>query len=89
MKKIIALIVFAVMLCAMLAGCGATNYDYNFTVKFKTALIKCPNGEALTVNIDVFCENTHNNQVRIVSTDGKVYSTAWQNVVLIGERVEE
>lgn len=89
MKKSIALIIIAALFCAILAGCGATNYTINFDCVIKTAKIRFPNGEEKTIQVDKFSDYTYNDHVRIVSTDGTVYLTAWQNVVLIGEVIND
>ena len=90
MKKIIALVIIAALLCVVLAGCGSENYvaiapDANY----KTAIICFPNGEVITISVGVYTYSTNSDRVIIKCTDGTCYITAWQNVILIGESIDE
>ena len=81
MKRIIAIAILAFMVL-LLASCASYSSAY------KTAIIKFPNGEVITITLEEWSWCSSNDSVTIKCTDGAIYRTAWQNVILIGEAEE-
>ena len=86
MKKIILVLTLIMLSVLILTACGAENATaFSPSANYKTAIIGQQDGEAIKISVDEFFYRIDSDMVVIKSTDGKVYSTAWQNVVLIGE----
>lgn len=83
MKKIIALVIIAVLLCGVLVGCNSVGTSQ--LAEYKTAIIKYPNGEVITISVKTYTADENGLNVSIRCVDGTCYRTAWENVILIGE----
>lgn len=83
MKKIIAVSLSALMLVAMLTGCGNKDlWDTNYT--YDKAIISMPNGTVLEGKIDNWTDYEDGDQIQ-VTIDGVVYLVHSSNIVLINE----
>lgn len=81
MKKIIAIAAIITLACVIFTGCNES--EVNYFADYKTATIKYPNGEVITVSVESY--KPHETSVEIKTYDGTIYYTSWQNVILIGE----
>ena len=80
MKKIISILLIAVMIVALLCGCGnATMFDT--TYYFDRAIVQLPNGEVVEGVLTKWCD--YESDAIQVTIDGKTYYTHLENVVLI------
>ena len=85
MKKYIALLM-ALLMVLTLCGCGFKNYDFMDTnYSFDKAVIKLPDGDAITVDIKKWADSQDGEQLTITDTDGKIYLVNSVNCVLIKE----
>ena len=83
MKKIIAIILSALMLVATLTGCGNKDmWDTNYT--YDKAIISMPDGTILEGKISNWTDYEDGDQIQ-VTIDGKVYLVHSSNIVLINE----
>lgn len=83
MKKIIAIILSALMLVATLTGCGNKDmWDTNYT--YDRAIISMPDGTILEGKISNWTDYEDGDQIQ-VTIDGKVYLVHSSNIVLINE----
>lgn len=83
MKKIIAIILSALMLVATLTGCGNKDmWDTNYT--YDKAIISMPDGTILEGKVSNWTDYEDADQIQ-VNIDGKVYLVHSSNIVLINE----
>ena len=83
MKKIIAVILSALMMVAMLAGCGNKDlWDTNYT--YDKAILSLPNGTIVEGKVDSWTDYEDGDQIQ-VSIDGAVYLVHSSNITLINE----
>lgn len=83
MKKIIAVGLSALMLVAMLIGCGNKDlWDTNYT--YDKAIISMPDGTVLEGKIDNWTDYDDGDQIQ-VTIDGIIYLVHSSNIVLINE----
>ena len=83
MKKIIAIILSALMLVATLTGCGNKDmWDTNYT--YDRAIISMPDGTILEGKVSNWADYEDGDQIQ-VTIDGKVYLVHSSNIVLINE----
>lgn len=83
MKKIIAIILSALMLVATLTGCGNKDmWDTNYT--YDKAIISMPDGTILEGKVSNWTDYEDADQIQ-VTIDGKVYLVHSSNIVLINE----
>ena len=84
MKKLIAIIV----LCVAIVCCSACNYaSYDFVdtnYHFDKAIIKMPDGEIITVDIQTWADS-EGEQLTITAKDGTRYLVSSINCILIEE----
>ena len=86
MKKIIAILVIAIMLICF-AGCNYKSYDFIDTnYHFDKAIIKMPDGEIITVKIAKWAD-CEGEQLTITTKDGKRYLVSSVNCILIEEKI--
>ena len=83
MKRII--IIFAIFLTLTLSSCGNRSFiDTNFS--YDKAIIKLPDGTAVTVTIQNWNDYSDSDMVQIITSDGVIYYTHSSNVVFIGNK---
>ena len=81
MKKIAAL-ALVIALIVGLTACGNQMFlDTVYT--FDTAIIKMPDGEVLTVEIEKWSDYEDGDQLQIIAKDGTVYLVHSTNCVLV------
>ena len=83
MKKIFAVVLSALMMVAILAGCGNKDmWDTNYT--YDKAIISMPDGSILEGKVTNWTDYEDGDQIQ-VTIDGKVYLVHSSNIVLINE----
>ena len=80
-KKFIV-ILMAVIMSVVLAGCNKTIVD--LTYKFDRAIIKLPNGEVIDGKISTLTDYEDGDQIQ-VKINSKTYLVHSSNIVLISE----
>lgn len=83
MKKylLVLLGIFPVLIASQ--GCNKQLFD--FKLKFKTAIVKWPDGTTREIQIRKWNDYEHSDQIQVIGTDGNVYLFHSNNVVLIGD----
>ena len=81
MKK---LIILAALLCTLLlTGCNNAIIDVNF--KFDKAIIKISDEETIEVEVKRWQDYDNSDVVQVTATDGTVYLTHYNNIILVKE----
>lgn len=87
MKRKIAMLMSCVILLIVLAvslmSCG-NRMVFDTKYSFETAIIKVSDDESVTVTVKGW-KDYEDGCVQIITTDGKVYLTHYNNIILIGE----
>lgn len=84
MKKLITILIITAMIIC-LAGCDYKSYDFIDTnYHFNKAIIKMPDGEIITVDIDKWSDS-EGEQLTITTKDGKRYLVNSINCILVEE----
>lgn len=80
MKKLA--IVAVLMSSLSLAACGNISVS-SMAYEFKTAEIRMPDGTIKKVNVKDWSRDTEANNIRVIATDGTVYYSSSDNIMLI------
>ena len=87
MRKIIAIVLSAVALCAILAGCGNVQL-IDTTWHYDYAIIELPTGEIVEGKVLSWRDYEDSDSVQVAFSDGATYYTHISNVVLISDPIE-
>jgi len=83
MKKVISLILVAVLCVVLFSGCGYNKQIIDFNYKYNYAIISLMNGELVEGPISSWNDYDNSDMVQITFTDGNIYYTHGSNVLMI------
>ncbi len=90
MKTFLYLLGF-LLLCFMLGfSFGRLSEAIALKVRdqYSTAMIKMPDGEVLEVKVRKWSDHGYNDQIKVISEDGKTYLVNSANIILIRDKEE-
>jgi hypothetical protein len=83
MKKVISLILVAVLCVVLFSGCGYNKQIIDFNYKYNYAIISLMNGELVEGPISSWNDYDNSDMVQVTFTDGNIYYTHGSNVLMI------
>lgn len=82
MKKVVCLLLVAVLAIGLLCGCNQQIFDTTYS--FEYAYLSLPNGEVIEGKVDSWKDYADGDTIQVV-IGGKTYLTHYTNVVLVSE----
>ena len=82
MKKLICIVLTAVLMIVVLCGCNKQLVDLNY--KFDRAVLSLPNGEIVEGEVQSWTDYEDSDQIQ-VKIDGETYLVHSSQIVLIAE----
>lgn len=82
MKKFVIVMLAAIMLLAICAGCNKQIADTTWS--FEKAVVGLPDGSSVSGKVESWCDYENSDMIQ-VKIDGKSYLTHSVNIVLISE----
>ena len=88
MKKIIVLVLCAVMALSLFAGCAAESAGFNqqlidVNYRYNYAFISLPNGASVEGSVSKWMDYDDSDMIQVIFTDGNIYYSHGSNIILI------